>query len=121
MPTLISKPTIIEAAGNKPKIIREFFGAVNSGHSELSVAHMKSPGGWVEPGQTPEFDEYTVVLHGRLQVESKDGVLVVEAGQAILTHAGEWIRYSTPGEEGAEYIAICLPAFSPKTVHRDAH
>jgi len=120
MPTLIAKPTIIEAAGNKPKIIREFFGAVNSGHSELSVAHMKSPGGWVEPGQTPEFDEFTVVLHGKLKVESREGVLEVAAGQAVLTHAGEWVRYSTPENEGAEYLAVCLPAFSPGTVHRDA-
>ncbi len=120
MPTLIAKPTIIEAAGNKPKIIREFFGAVNSGHSELSVAHMKSPGGWVEPGQTPEFDEFTVVLHGKLKVESREGVLEVAAGQAVLTHAGEWVRYSTPEEQGAEYLAVCLPAFSPGTVHRDA-
>lgn len=120
MPTLIAKPMVVEAAGNKPKIIREFFGAVNSGHSELSIAHMKSPGGWVEPGQTPEFDEFTVVLHGRLRVESRQGVLEVAAGQAILTHAGEWIRYSTPDEEGAEYVAVCLPAFTPQTVHRDA-
>lgn len=120
MPTLIAKPMVVEAAGNKPKIIREFFGAVNSGHSELSIAHMKSPGGWVEPGQTPEFDEYTVVLHGRLRVESRQGVLDVSAGQAVLTHAGEWIRYSTPDDDGAEYIAVCLPAFLPQTVHRDA-
>lgn len=120
MPTLIAKPMVVEAAGNKPKIIREFFGAVNSGHSELSIAHMKSPGGWVEPGQTPEFDEYTVVLHGRLRVESRQGVIEVSAGQAILTHAGEWIRYSTPDDDGAEYIAVCLPAFLPQTVHRDA-
>jgi mannose-6-phosphate isomerase-like protein (cupin superfamily) len=119
MPTLIAKPMVIEAAGNKPKIIKEFFGAVNSGHSELSIAHMKSPGGWIEPGQTPEFDEFTVVLNGRLRVESRQGVIEVPAGQAIWTHAGEWIRYSTPDEEGAEYIAVCLPAFTPQTVHRD--
>lgn len=119
MPTLYTKPSIIEAVGTKPKIIREFIGAVNSGHSEVSVAQMSSPGGWLEPGQTPEFDEFTVVLKGKLRVESKQGVFEVEAGQAILTHAGEWVRYSTPGEEGAEYIAICLPAFSPQTVHRD--
>lgn len=119
MPTLIQEPTVIEAAGNKPKIIREFFGAVNSRHSELSVAHMKSPGGWIEPGQTPDFDEFTVVLGGTLLVESRSGVLKVMAGQAVHTHAGEWVRYSTPDDEGAEYIAVCLPAFSPQTVHRD--
>jgi mannose-6-phosphate isomerase-like protein (cupin superfamily) len=120
MPTLIEKPTRIEAAGNKPKLIDEFIGHVNSGTAQLSVARMRSPGGWVEPGQTPEFDEYTVVLAGRLRVESKQGVLEVAAGQAVITRAGEWIRYSTPNPEGAEYIAVCLPAFSPQTVHRDA-
>lgn len=119
MPILVATPSVIEAAGNKPKIIEEYFGAVNSGHREISVARMRSPGGWVEPGQTPEFDEYTLVLRGSLRVESNDGILDVAAGQAILTRAGEWIRYSTPGEEGAEYVAICLPAFSPQTVHRD--
>ena len=120
MPTLIASPTRIEAAGTKPKKIDEFVGRVNTGDENLSVAHMRSPSGWVEPGQTPEFDEYTVVIKGAMQVEYKDGVLTVEAGQAVLTRAGEWIRYSTPGPDGAEYIAICLPAFAPGTVHRDA-
>jgi ethanolamine utilization protein EutQ (cupin superfamily) len=119
MPTLIQGPTIIEAAGNKPKLIREYFGRVNSKSSAISVAHMDSPPGWVEPGQTPEFDEYTVVLKGRLRVEHEGGSTDVRAGQAILTAKGEWIRYSTL-EEGAEYIAICLPAFSPDTVNRDS-
>src|SRR5678815_832175 len=117
MPTLIEKSTRITAAGNKPKIIEEFIGRVNSGHTGMSVAHMHSPGGWVEPGQRPEFEEYTVVLAGVLRVESHDGVIEVRAGQAVITHPGEWVRYSTP--EGAEYIAICSPAFSPETVHRD--
>lgn len=120
MPTLIAKPTRITAAGNKPKLIDEYVGRVNSGEGRLSVAHMRSPGGWVEPGQRPEFDEYTVVLRGTLRVEHEGGHLEVNAGQAILTKAGEWIRYSTPGDDGAEYIAVCLPAFSPDTVHRDA-
>jgi mannose-6-phosphate isomerase-like protein (cupin superfamily) len=120
MPTLIKKPTRIEATGNKPKLIDEFIGRVNSGTAQVSVARMHSPGGWIEPGQTPEFDEYTVVLAGRLRVESKQGSLEVAAGQAVITRAGEWIRYSTPHPEGAEYIAVCLPAFSPQTVHRDA-
>jgi mannose-6-phosphate isomerase-like protein (cupin superfamily) len=120
MPILIEKPTRVEAAGNKPKLIDEFIGRVNSGTAELSVARMRSPGGWLEPGQTPEFDEYTVVLAGLLRVESRAGILEVAAGQAVITRAGEWIRYSTPNPEGAEYIAICLPAFSPNTVHRDA-
>ena len=119
MPLLIESPTIIAAAGNKPKIIQEFFGAVNSRESGVSIAHMRSPGGWVEPGQRPEFDEYTLVLRGVLRVEHEQGVTDVPAGQAIHTRPGEWIRYSTPGEEGAEYIAVCLPAFSPNTVHRD--
>lgn len=120
MPTLIEKPTRIEAAGNKPKLIDEYFGRVNSKQGDLSVAHMRSPGGWQEPGQTPAFDEYTVVLRGMLRVEHKDGAFDVRAGQAVLTRGGEWVRYSTPESEGAEYIAICLPAFSPDTVHRDA-
>jgi mannose-6-phosphate isomerase-like protein (cupin superfamily) len=120
MPTLIEKPTRIEAAGNKPKLIDEYVGRVNSKTSSASVAHMRSPGGWVEPGQRPEFDEFTVVLRGALRVEHEGGALEVRAGQAIITHKGEWIRYSTPGEEGAEYIAVCLPAFSPDTVHRDS-
>lgn len=119
MPTLISSPTIIEAAGNKPKRIEEFIGRVNSATSALSVARMISPSGWVEPGQTPEFDEYTLVLRGELTVESRDSVIRVTAGQAIITHAGEWVRYSTPHPDGAEYVAVCLPAFAPSTVHRD--
>jgi mannose-6-phosphate isomerase-like protein (cupin superfamily) len=120
MPTLIPKPTVIEAAGNKPKVIQEFIGRVNSRTESVSVARMISPGGWVEPGQTPAFEEYTLVLRGRLRVESKSGTFDVTAGQAIVTHAGEWVRYSTPDNEGAEYVAVCLPAFSPGTVHRDA-
>ena len=119
MPTLIAAPTVIEAAGNKPKRIAEYAGRVNSGHENTSVAHMKSPGGWVEPGQRPEFEEITVVLAGMLRVEHEDGVIDVRAGQAIVSHPGEWIRYSSPEEGGAEYIAVCLPAFSPDTVHRD--
>jgi len=118
MPTHISAPTIIEAAGNKPKRIEEYIGHVNSGTAAVSVARMQSPAGWVEPGQTPDFDEYTVVLRGTLRVTSRDGVADVAAGQAVITHAGEWVQYSTP--DGAEYIAVCLPAFSPDTVHRDA-
>lgn len=119
MPRLIEGPTRVEAAGNKPKLIDEYVGRVNTKDTRLSVAHMRSPGGWVEPGQTPEFDEYTVVLKGVLRVESNSGFLEVNAGQAVLTQAGEWVRYSTPEPEGAEYIAICLPAFSMDTVHRD--
>lgn len=119
MPTFIAKPTIIEAAGTPPKKIEEFVGRVNSKTEAASIARMTSPSGWSEPGQTPEFDEYTIVLRGTLRVETKGGVIEVAAGQAIITHAGEWIRYSTPGPEGAEYIAVCLPAFSPATVHRD--
>lgn len=119
MPTLIAEPTRIQAAGNKPKLIDEYIGRVNSKTSVVSVAHMRSPGGWLEPGQTPEFDEFTVVLKGTLRVEHKKGVVEVQAGQAVIAHAGEWVRYSTPGEEGAEYIAVCLPAFSIEEVHRD--
>ncbi len=119
VPTLISAPTRIIAAGNKPKLIDEYVGRVNSKSANVSVAHMRSPSGWVEPGQTPEFEEYTVVLKGTLCVTSKECVIEVAAGQAIVTHAGEWVQYSTPGPEGAEYIAVCLPAFSPDTVHRD--
>ena len=119
MPTLIPQPTRIEAAGNKPKLIDEYIGRVNSKTSATSVAHMRSPGGWVEPGQTPEFDEFTIVLKGTLRVEHKGGSLDVRAGQAVIAHAGEWVRYSTPEESGAEYIAVCLPAFSMDTVHRD--
>ncbi len=118
MPTLIERPTRIRPAGNLPKTIDEYVGRVNSGESRISVAHMRSPAGWEEPGQTPEFEEYTLVLRGRLRVRHKGGVLDVSAGQAILTHPGEWIQYSTP-DEPAEYVAICLPAFSPGTVHRD--
>ena len=119
MPTLISQPTRIQAAGNKPKLIDEYIGRVNSSTAALSVAHMRSPGGWLEPGQTPEFDEFTVVLKGRLRVEHSGGVIDVEAGQAVIAHRGEWVRYSTPGAEGAEYLAVCLPAFSMESVHRD--
>jgi mannose-6-phosphate isomerase-like protein (cupin superfamily) len=119
VPRLIEKPTVIAAAGNKPKVIQEFTGRVNSGHSAVSVARMVSPTGWEEPGQTPEFEEITVVLHGVLRVEHRGGVIDVRAGQAIVTSPGEWVRYSSPGPEGAEYIAVCLPAFSPATVHRD--
>ena len=120
MPTLIPTPTRVEAAGNKPKLIDEYVGRVNSGTSAASVAHMRSPGGWLEPGQTPEFDEFTVVLRGVLRVDYRDGSMDVRAGQAVIVHRGEWIRYSTPEAEGAEYIAVCLPAFTPDTVHRDA-
>jgi ethanolamine utilization protein EutQ len=119
MPTLIAAPTRVEAAGNKPKLIDEYIGRVNSAHQTVSIAHMRSPEGWVEPGQTPEFDEFTVVLRGTLRVEHSGGAMDVRAGQAILTHGGEWVRYSTPDGGGAEYIAVCLPAFSPATVHRD--
>jgi mannose-6-phosphate isomerase-like protein (cupin superfamily) len=119
MPQLISMPTQITAAGNKPKLIREYIGRVNSKTEALSIAHMQSPSGWLEPGQRPEFDEYTVVLKGVLRVESESGTLDVNVGQAVIAHAGEWVRYSTPGPDGAEYIAVCLPAFSPETVHRD--
>jgi mannose-6-phosphate isomerase-like protein (cupin superfamily) len=120
MPRLIEKPTVVEAAGNKPKQIQEFVGHVNSGHSAVSVARMVSPGGWVEPGQRPEFEEVTVVLRGMVRVEFEGGVIDVRAGQAVVTSPGEWIRYSSPEADGAEYIAVCLPAFSPATVHRDA-
>ena len=120
MPTLIPQPTRIAAAGNKPKLIDEYVGRVNSETSALSVAHMRSPDGWVEPGQTPEFDEFTIVLRGTLHVEHKDGAIDVQAGQAVITHRGEWVRYSTPGADGAEYIAVCLPAFAMDTVHRDS-
>ena len=119
MPTLISAPTRVSAAGNKPKIIEEFVGRVNSRESRLSIAHMRSPGGWTEPGQTPAFDEFTVVLKGALRVTHKKGSLDVLAGQAVIAHAGEWVQYSTLHPDGADYIAVCLPAFSPETVHRD--
>jgi ethanolamine utilization protein EutQ (cupin superfamily) len=119
MPTLIETPSVIRAAGNKPKLIEEFIGRVNSKTEQLSVARMKSPSGWVEPGQTPAFDEYTLVLRGILRVTSKDATLDVGAGQAVIVHRGEWVQYSTPGADGAEYIAVCLPAFSTGAVHRD--
>ena len=119
MPSLIKSPTQIKAEGNKLKIIKEFIGKVNSSTQQISIAKMTSPSGWEEPGQTPEFTEYTLVLKGMLKVESKESIFEVNAGQAIITYPGEWIRYSTPGTDGAEYIAVCLPAFSPETVHRD--
>jgi mannose-6-phosphate isomerase-like protein (cupin superfamily) len=119
MPRLVPSPTIITAAGNKPKRIEEYAGRVNSGHTSVSVARMVSPSGWIEPGQRPDFEEVTVVLRGMLRVESESGTLNVRAGQAVVTAPGEWVRYSTPESDGAEYIAVCLPAFSPDTVHRD--
>jgi len=119
MPRIIKSPTIIESAGNKPKIIKEFIGRVNSSTHNISIAKMTSLSGWEEPGQTPEFDEYTLVLKGMLRVETKETTFEVNEGQALITYAGEWIRYSTPNAEGAEYVAVCLPAFSPETVHRD--
>jgi hypothetical protein len=119
MPTLIAKPTRIEAAGNKPKLIDEYVGLVNSRNEHLSIAHMRSPGGWVEPGQAPDFDEYTIVFKGMVRVAYHGGVLEVRAGQAVLAHRGEWVQYSTPEPDGAEYLAVCLPAFSPDSVHRD--
>jgi len=120
MPTLVSQPTRITAAGNKPKLIDEFIGRVNSKTDGVSVAHMRSPQGWEEPGQTPEFDEFTVVLKGMLRVRHQTGHLDVHTGQAVIAHRGEWVQYSTPGAEGAEYIAVCLPAFSPDAVHRES-
>jgi len=119
MPTHIQAPSIIKAAGTKPKIIEEFIGRVNSRTKEVSIARMKSPSGWTEPAQIPEFDEYTVVLQGMLRVKHKHGTIDVHAGEAIITHSGEWVQYSTPDPEGAQYVAICLPAFSPDTVHRE--
>jgi ethanolamine utilization protein EutQ (cupin superfamily) len=118
MPEFIDAPTIIQAPGNIPKIIKEFFGCVNSDTKEISIAKMESPAGWCEPGQTPEFDEYTVVLRGVLHAETQDKVFEIKEGEAISIRKGEWVRYSTPG--GAEYIAVCLPAFTPDTVNRDA-
>ena len=120
MPTFIQQPSIVQAAGNKPKIIEEYVGRVNSKTESLSVARMKSPSGWVEPGQTPDFDEYTLVLRGTLRVTSHNGSTDVHAGEAVIAHRGEWVQYSTPGPEGAEYVAVCLPAFSMDSVHRDA-
>jgi ethanolamine utilization protein EutQ (cupin superfamily) len=119
MPELIASPSRVEAAGTKPKLIDEFVGRVNTGEGRLSVARMRSPQGWLEPGQRPEFDEWTLVLDGSLHVEHDDGDLDVRAGQAVLVRAGEWVRYSTPGAGGADYVAICLPAFAAQTVHRD--
>ena len=119
MPRLIEAPTIIESAGNKPKRIEEYAGRVNSAQENVSVARMKSPGGWREPGQRPEFEELTVVLSGMLRVESERGIFEVRAGQAVVAEPGEWVRYSTPEADGAEYVAVCLPAFSPDSVHRD--
>jgi ethanolamine utilization protein EutQ (cupin superfamily) len=116
-PTLITAPTRVESVGNKPKLIDEYVGHVNSGEGRLSVAHMRSPAGWQEPGQTPEFDEFTVVLKGTLRVTHRGGAFDVQAGQAVVARHGEWVQYSTP--QGAEYVAVCLPAFSPQTVHRD--
>ena len=119
MPTKINGPSIIEAAGTNPNRIEEYIGQVNTGTAAVSVARMVSPPGWQEPGQRPAFDEYTVVLNGRLRVESQGGILDIRAGEAVIAHAGQWVRYSTPEPQGAEYIAVCLPAFSPETVHRD--
>ena len=119
MPTLIAEPTRIQSAGNKPKLIDEYIGRVNSKTDSASVAHMRSPGGWVEPGQTPDFEEFTIVLRGLLRVKHEGGYIDVRAGQAVIAHKGEWIQYSTPEPDGAEYIAVCLPAFSMDTVHRD--
>ena len=119
MPKLIENPTRIQAAGTKPKLIDEYAGRVNNAEERLSIAHMRSPSGWVEPGQRPDFDEYTLVLRGLLRVEHEAGVLEVRAGQAVLAKRGEWVRYATPDPEGAEYVAVCLPAFSIDAVHRD--
>jgi mannose-6-phosphate isomerase-like protein (cupin superfamily) len=119
MPQLIAEPSVVEAAGTKPKRIEEYAGRVATADGRLSLARMRSPEGWLEPGQRPDFDEWTLVLAGRLKVEHTDGTLDVAAGQAVLVRAGEWVRYSTPDSGGAEYVAVCLPAFSPDTVHRD--
>jgi len=120
MPILIEKPSVVAAAGNKPKVIEEYVGRVNSKTDAVSIALMKSPGGWVEPGQCPEFDEYTLVLRGALRVQTKTETLEVKAGAAVIVQRGEWVQYSTPGFEGAEYVSVCLPAFAPETVHRDS-
>jgi len=119
MPTIIEKPSIVSSAGNKPKVIEEYVGRVNSKTEALSIARMKSPSGWIEPGQRPEFDEYTVVLRGMVEVKTEKETLQVKAGSAVIVHKGEWIQYSSPSPEGAEYIAVCCPAFSMETVHRD--
>ncbi|WP_219413388.1 cupin domain-containing protein [Pseudonocardia nigra] len=120
MPRLITNPSRVTAAGEPPKTIDEYVGRVNTGDDRVSMAHMRSPSGWSEPGQRPEFDEFTLVLRGALRVEHEGGEITVEAGQAVHTAPGEWIRYSSPGRDGAEYVAVCLPAFAPDTVHRDA-
>jgi len=120
MPELIATASRVLAAGNKPKSIDEYIGRVNSQTADVSIAHMRSPSGWLEPGQRPEFDEYTLVLHGMLRVTHRGGALDVRAVQAVIVRAGEWVRYSSPEAEGAEYVAVCLPAFSPDSVHRDA-
>jgi quercetin dioxygenase-like cupin family protein len=119
MPRLLTQPSVIQSAGNKPKRIEEYVGRVNSGHPQISIARMQSPAGWIEPGQRPDFEECTIVLRGSLRVEFEGGTMDVAAGQAVVTAPGEWVRYSTPDGE-AEYIAVCLPAFSPDTVHRDS-
>jgi mannose-6-phosphate isomerase-like protein (cupin superfamily) len=119
MPRIIKSPTIIKAAGNKVKLIEEFFGRVNSAHSDVSIAHMKSPEGWEEPGQCPEFDEYTLILKGKLKVETKSEEFILDKGMAIYTEKKVWVKYSSPFKGGAEYIAVCMPAFSPDLVHRD--
>jgi mannose-6-phosphate isomerase-like protein (cupin superfamily) len=119
MPKLIATPTRIEAAGNKPILIDEYIGRVCSGQRQVSIAFLQCPAGWIEPGQTPDFEEFTVVLKGILRVAHRGGILDVQAGQAVVTHAGEWVQYSTPEADGAEYLAVCLPAFSPETAHRD--
>ena len=119
MPTFVKSPSVIKAAGNKPKIIEEFIGRVNSRDNNVSVARMRSPAGWLEPGQTPEFTEYTIVLEGTVRVKSKKGLVDIKSGQAIVVQKGEWVQYSTPESDGAEYISVCIPAFSPSIVHRD--
>lgn len=119
MPIKVEKPTTIKSAGNKPKEIKEYIGRINSNTDEVSIARMKSPGGWIEPGQTPEFNEYTIVLKGMLRVKTKNEIFDINEGEAIITQTGEWVKYSTPTSEGAEYIAVCCPGFSPKAVHRD--
>ncbi len=119
MVQIIPAPTLLQAAGSPPKQIVEFIGRVNSGTSAVSIAHMKSPGGWSEPGQTPEFDEFTLVLRGKLQLNSKEGSREVSAGQTVIARAGEWVQYNTPDPEGAEYIAVCVPAFASELAHRD--
>ena len=120
MPTLISTPSRMEAVTNKPILIEEYIGRIRSGHNQVSIAYLSCPAGWIEPGQTPDFEEFTLVLKGILRVAHRDGVLDIHAGQAIITHPGEWVQYSTPETEGSEYVAVCLPAFSMETAHRDS-